>query len=56
MAAKRIIAPRNNWTFLVAPDGMNAEACFHDEATMGNSSRWFANDKPVARPGNCPGG
>lgn len=44
----------HNWTFLVAPDGAKAEACFHDEASMGNSSRWYANDKPVARPGNCP--
>ena len=44
----------HNWTFLVAPDGTNAEACFHNEAAMGNSSRWYANDKPVARPGNCP--
>ena len=43
-----------NWTFLIAPDGARAEACFHDEAAMGNSSRWYDNDKPVAKPGGCP--
>ena len=44
----------HNWTFLVSPDGSEAEACFHDYAAMGASSRWYANDTPVKRPGGCP--
>ena len=44
----------HNWTFLLAPDGTRAEACFHDAAAMGETSRWYANSAPVARPGNCP--
>ena len=44
----------HNWTFLLAPDATRAEACFHDAAAMGDSSRWYANSAPVARPGNCP--
>lgn len=44
----------HNWTFLLAPDGTHAEACFHDAAAMGNTSRWYANSAPVVRTGNCP--
>ena len=45
-----------NWTFLVSPDGGTARACFHDAAAMGATSRWYDNDTPVARPGDCPQG
>ena len=44
----------HGWTFLMKPDGSAAIACFHDAATMGDSSRWYDNDKPIARPGGCP--
>lgn len=44
-----------DWTFLVTPDGKRAEACYHDAATMGATSRWYAaNAVPKARPGACP--
>ena len=44
-----------NWTFLVAPDGSRGEACYHDAATMGATSRWYAaNAAPKSRPGDCP--
>lgn len=45
----------SNWTFLVAPDGSRAEACYHDAGTMGDRSRWFAANRPPAlRGGDCP--
>ena len=44
----------HNWTFLLSPDGTHAEACFHDAAAMANTSRWYANDKPIPRAGTCP--
>ena len=44
----------HNWTFLVAPDGGTARACFHDAAAMADTSRWYNNDKPVVRRGGCP--
>jgi hypothetical protein len=44
----------HNWTFLMSPDASNAAACLHDEAAMGDASRWYDNDKPVSRPGSCP--
>jgi hypothetical protein len=44
-----------DWTFLVTPDGMRGEACYHDAATMGATSRWYAaNAAPKTRPGACP--
>lgn len=44
-----------NWTFLVAADGSRGEACYHDAATMGATSRWYApNAVPKSRPGDCP--
>ncbi|MDQ2892498.1 MAG: hypothetical protein M3R64_05345 [Pseudomonadota bacterium] len=44
----------HNWTFVMSPDAGRAVACFHDEAAMGETSRWVANDEPVTRPGDCP--
>jgi len=44
----------HNWTFVMTPDGSKATACFHDAAAMGDSSRWYSNDAPEPRPGNCP--
>lgn len=44
-----------NWTFLVAADGSRGEACYHDAATMGATSRWYAaGAAPKSRPGDCP--
>jgi hypothetical protein len=44
-----------DWTFLVAPDGSRGEACYHDAATMGATSRWYvAGAAARARPGDCP--
>lgn len=44
-----------NWTFLVAPDGSRGEACYHDQATMAATSRWYAaGSPPRSRPGDCP--
>lgn len=45
----------HDWTFLVAPDGTKGAACYHDAATMGGSSRWYAaGAAPATRPGDCP--
>ncbi|TPG13549.1 hypothetical protein [Sphingomonas oligophenolica] len=44
----------HSWTFVMNPDASGAVACFHDEAAMGDTSRWVANDEPVTRPGDCP--
>ncbi|MCP3734946.1 hypothetical protein M9979_08705 [Sphingomonas sp. RP10(2022)] len=44
-----------DWTFFVTADGARGEACFHDAATMGATSRWYAaNVAPATRPGDCP--
>jgi hypothetical protein len=44
-----------DWTFVLAPDGSHAEACYHDADTMGTRSRWFApNRAPAMRAGDCP--
>jgi hypothetical protein len=43
-----------NWTFLITPDGGSGTGCYHDAATMGDTSRWYDNDKPAVRPGDCP--
>ncbi|WP_232474061.1 hypothetical protein [Sphingomonas sp. MA1305] len=43
-----------NWTFLVAADGSKGEACWHDAATMGTASAWYAGSMPKRRPGDCP--
>ncbi|MDB5706795.1 MAG: lipoprotein [Sphingomonas bacterium] len=43
-----------NWTFLVDPAEGASEACYHDTATMGDSSRWFTNGAPFMRQGQCP--
>lgn len=43
------------WTFIVAPDGTRAEACYHDAASMGPASRWYAAGSAAkSRPGDCP--
>lgn len=44
----------HNWTFLVTPNGASATLCLHDAAVMGDRSRWYDNDAPVLRAGNCP--
>lgn len=46
----------HNWTFVMSPDGGSASLCLHDAATMGDRSRWYDNDAPVLRPGDCPQG
>lgn len=44
-----------NWTLIVAADGSRGEACYHDAATMGTTSRWYAASAvPKSRPGDCP--
>ena len=44
-----------DWTFFVAPDGTHGEACYHDAASMGAASRWYAaGTAPASRPGDCP--
>lgn len=43
------------WTFLLDRDSGKGEACYHDTATMGATSRWYAGRyKPEVRPGACP--
>lgn len=43
----------HNWTFFIKPDASAAMACHHD-ATMGDTSRWYAGGAPVTRSGTCP--
>lgn len=44
-----------DWTFIVAQDGTRGEACYHDAASMGATSRWYAaGTAPKSRPGDCP--
>lgn len=43
-----------NWTFRFDPATGTGEACYHDTATMQDSSRWFTNGTPVMRTGMCP--
>ncbi len=44
-----------NWTFFLDPNTSKGEACFHDAATMGATSHWYAGErKPVVRAGTCP--
>jgi hypothetical protein len=44
----------HNWTVLIDPTGGKTEVCYHDTATMGDRSRWYAGDAPVLRAGACP--
>ena len=45
------------WTFYLDRNTGKGEACFHDGATMGATSHWYAGgDKPVVRAGLCPSG
>ncbi len=44
----------HNWTLLIDAKGGKAEACHHDAATMGETSRWYAGAAPTTRPGSCP--
>jgi hypothetical protein len=44
----------DNWAFRFDPATGTGEACYHDTATMQDSSRWFANGAPIMRPGMCP--
>ena len=43
-----------NWTFLFDPATRAGEACYHDTATMQDSSRWFTNGSAMMRPEPCP--
>jgi hypothetical protein len=43
----------HNWTVLIDPAG-KTEVCYHDTATTGDRSRWYAGDAPILRPGACP--
>jgi len=46
-----------NWTFFLDRTTRKGEACFHDAATMGATSHWYAgNLKPSVRGGACPSG
>lgn len=44
----------HNWTLLIAPKDGKTEVCYHDAAKMGDTSRWYAGQAPVSRPGGCP--
>ncbi|MFA5965269.1 MAG: hypothetical protein WC804_14730 [Sphingomonas sp.] len=45
----------HNWAFFLDRDIGKGEACYHDAATMGATSHWYAGgDKPAVRPGACP--
>jgi hypothetical protein len=45
----------HNWAFFVDRDTGRGEACYHDAATMGATSRWYAGGiKPAVRAGACP--
>jgi hypothetical protein len=47
----------HNWTFFLDRNNSKGEACFHDAATMGATSHWYAGgEKPVVRKGDCPPG
>lgn len=46
----------HDWTLFVDPKTRKGEACYHDAATMGATSRWYAGAAPVAKPGDCPSG
>jgi len=45
-----------NWTVFVAADGNanGAAFCYHDAATMGDTSRWTTRAGTGRRPGACP--
>jgi hypothetical protein len=43
-----------NWAFLFDPAAKTGEACYHDTATMQDSSRWFSNGVALMRGGMCP--
>lgn len=44
----------HNWTVMVDPSGGKTEVCYHDSATMGDRSRWYAGGAPILRAGACP--
>lgn len=45
----------HNWTLFVPDDPRGGRVCHHDAATMGDTSRWYADGRaPVTRPGACP--
>lgn len=45
----------HNWAFFLDRDTGKGEACYHDAATMGTTSHWYAGRyKPVVRAGACP--
>jgi hypothetical protein len=43
-----------NWAFLFEPTTGTGEACYHDTATMQDSSRWFVRGTHSMRAGACP--
>ncbi len=45
-----------HWTVFISADGNieKATACYHDAATMGNTSRWSTRADTKMRPGSCP--
>ncbi|WP_242096547.1 hypothetical protein [Sphingomonas sp. CROZ-RG-20F-R02-07] len=46
----------HDWTLFVDPKTRKGEACYHDAATMGATSRWYAGAAPATRAGDCPSG
>ncbi|MEG3163534.1 hypothetical protein U1701_02890 [Sphingomonas sp. PB2P19] len=44
----------HNWTVLIDPTRGKTQVCYHDTATMGTRSRWYADAAPVLRAGACP--
>ena len=46
----------HNWTLFVDAATKKGTACYHDAATMGDRSHWFAGAAPVTKPGTCPSG
>lgn len=46
----------HNWTLFVDTKTRKGLACYHDAATMGDASRWYAGAAPVTKPGACPSG
>lgn len=43
----------HSWTLLIAPDGGDAEICYHDDAAS-PATRWFAGGREEDRTDDCP--
>jgi hypothetical protein len=43
-----------NWTVMIDPKRGKTEVCYHDAATMGVQSDWYAGAAPARRATTCP--